>query len=172
MQYCSLGFFFLLAAGPVLCHIHSRLLPCSPAGPFYHGPASQQLWQLIWPKGLLQEQNCTARSHLFPYGFEWVAYYKPISKPPWSKYSEPDAPVQRAEALQTGCCISRPGPAKPNILRLTKECAGNLRNAEPRWRRPVPKLLCFSSKSELCWTSLTKASWKIFSGLTEKHAKI
>lgn len=46
---------------------------------------------------------------------------------------------------------------------LTKECEGNLRNT---------KLLCFSSKSELCRTSLTETSRKIFSGLTEKHAKI
>lgn len=76
------------------------------------------------------------------------------------------------EALQTGCYISRPLPAKPNILHLTKEREGNLTNAEPHWREPVPKLLCFSSKSELCWNSLTEASWKIFSGLTEKHAKI
>lgn len=76
------------------------------------------------------------------------------------------------QALQTGCCISRPRPAKPNILHLTKECKENLTNAEPRSRQLVPKLLCFSSKSELCWTSLTEASQKIFSGLTEKHAKI
>lgn len=81
--------------------------------------------------------------------------------------------VQRAQRqLQTGCCISRPWPAKPNILHLTKECEGNLTKAELHSRQPVPKLLCFSSKSQLCPMSLTKASWKIFRGLTEKHAEI
>lgn len=104
----------------------------------------------------------------------WKSYYKPISKLPWSKYSQlnEDNPVQRAQEHSRGCRTCSPWLAKPNILHLTKECEGNLRNAELRWRQPVPKLLCFSSTSELCWTSLTEASWKIFSGLTEKHAKI
>lgn len=87
-----------------------------------------------------------------------------------AEWRQPCAMCTRA--LQTGCCTCSPWLAKPNILHLNKECEGNLRNAELRWRQPVPKLLCFSSTSELCWTSLTEASWKIFSGLTEKHAEI
>lgn len=63
--------FFLLEAGPVLCHkLHSWLLPCSSPGPFHSDPASQQLWQLIWSMHSYLRASCkssTALSHLlFP----------------------------------------------------------------------------------------------------------
>lgn len=99
----------------------------------------------IWRSRLLQAHFQTTREQLHP-----------------AEWRQPCAMC--TEALQTGCCVCSPWPAKPNILHtLTKECEGNLRNT---------KLLCFLSKSELCRTSLTEASWKIFSGLTEKYAKI
>lgn len=108
MQYCSLGVFSGWRQHQSLCHkLCSWLLPCSSAGPLRCDPAPQQLrhWSdpctadlgascnsstalhpppfTAWGQGT----PCSGTPH-FPMGFESVAYYKPISKLPWSKCTQ------------------------------------------------------------------------------------
>lgn len=177
MQYCSLGFFFPAKSktSPSATNYAADSCPTLQPGHFNvtQAPSSSGSWSDPCTAGLRASCNSdtalhcwvralTAASHLiFPKDLDEL-----LTTSPLPNHRGASSPSQRQpfatcpEALQTGCCISRPWPAKPNILHLTKECEGNLMKAEPRWRQPVPELLCFSSKSQLCSTSLTKGSWK------------
>lgn len=131
--------FFLWEAGPVPL---PQTAPSCSAGPCYPhpAPAARAADPCVHssPKGLLQEQHCaaptafhwtpnTASQLIFPKDLRQLLPISPFPnchgarRPSWR---QPCATC--TEALQTGCCISRPRPAKPNILHLTKECEGNL----------------------------------------------